>query len=91
MDKESKIIGKDPIKINIEEPLRIADVLKQYSSYVERKASKIWLTCMQAPTLSMLISDVNTYNKENANNPILRDDIVEVLKYEEGWLLLYYK
>lgn len=91
MSKEiQKMNTEDYNRFSTEELLQIADILKQYPNYRKTK-TKHWLTYIQAPTLSKLIEDVNNYNKENIDSPILRDDVVKVLKQGENWLLLYYK
>lgn len=46
---------------------------------------------MQAPTLSRLLSMINTHNMECPNTPILKDDIVDIIKEGEAYVLLYYK
>lgn len=38
-----------------------------------------------------LIDAVNYYNSANAEHPILRDDIAQILKEEGTYILLYYK
>lgn len=46
---------------------------------------------MQAPTLSRLLSMINTHNMECPNTPILKDDIVDIIKEGGAYVLLYYK
>lgn len=58
---------------------------------IPTKVNKTRVTCLQATTLSELISMINTYNENTTHSPILKNDIVSVLKYGEGWILLYYK
>lgn len=52
---------------------------------------KTYLSYMQAPTLSRLMAMVNTHNSECPDEPILRDDIVDIIREGEAYVLLYYK
>lgn len=53
--------------------------------------SKATIEYMQAPTLSRLLSMINTHNRESPDTPILNDDIVDIIKEGEAYVLLYYK
>lgn len=46
---------------------------------------------IQATSLRKLLDNVNTYNKEYPENAILKEDIVEILKEEGTFILLYYR
>lgn len=46
---------------------------------------------MQATSLRELLDNVNTYNKEYPENAILKEDIVEILKEEGTFIMLYYR
>lgn len=64
---------------------------KMLSTPQKNTSSKINLDYMQASTLNKLLSMVNIYNNESSNNPILKDDIVDIVKEEGSYILLYYK
>lgn len=49
------------------------------------------LDFMQSHSLRELIARVNNYNENNPSSPILKEDVVEILKEEETFILLYYK
>lgn len=53
-------------------------------------AKKTQMCYMQAPTLGRLLSNVKYYNKEYPDAPILREDIVDVVKEGGEWILIYY-
>lgn len=44
---------------------------------------------IQATSLRKLLDNVNTYNKEYPENAILKEDIVEILKEEGTFIMLY--
>lgn len=46
---------------------------------------------IQATSLRRLLDNVNTYNKEYPENAILKEDIVEILKEEGTFIMLYYR
>lgn len=46
---------------------------------------------MQATSLRELLDNVNTHNKEYPENAILKEDIVEILKEEGTFIMLYYR
>lgn len=54
----------------------------------EKKTS---IAFIQAHTISELLSIVNTYNVNNPQSPILKEDIVEIMNEEGTHILLYYK
>lgn len=52
---------------------------------------KTQIDYLQANTLRNLLAQVNTYNEEYPDSPILKDDIVNIRKEDNIYLLLYYK
>lgn len=52
---------------------------------------KTQIDYMQAYTLRELLAQVNTHNEEYPESPILKDDIVNIRKEDNIYLLLYYK
>lgn len=46
---------------------------------------------IQATSLRKLLDNVNTYNEEYPENAILKEDIVEILKEEGTFIMLYYR
>lgn len=46
---------------------------------------------IQAPSLRELLAIVNNINKDFPDSPILNDDIVQIMKNGEDYILLYYK
>lgn len=46
---------------------------------------------LQAHSLRDLLNRVNTHNIQCPDCPILKDDIVDILKEEDTFILLYYK
>ena len=46
---------------------------------------------LQAHSLRDLLYNINTYNVNNPEHPILKDDIVDIFKEEDTYILLYYK
>lgn len=53
--------------------------------------TKKHLTYIQASSLRELIERVNTFNHYSPEKSILKDDIVEILKEEGTFILLYYE
>lgn len=87
---ENKIVAE---KKNI-----VGEVISKVNSFDTKFATtnsitntKTRLTCLQATTLSELVYIVNTYNEDITHSPILKNDILSVLKNGEEWILLYYK
>lgn len=62
--------------------------VKNNETIVKGKAT---IDYMQAPTLSRLLTMINTHNNECPNTPILGDDIVDLIKEGEAYVLIYYK
>lgn len=52
---------------------------------------KLFMGYIQAPSLRELLAIVNKLNKDFPDNPILKDDIVQIMKNGEDYILLYYK
>lgn len=52
---------------------------------------KTELSYIQANSLSNVLAIVNKFNSTFPNNPILKDDIVQIMKNGEDYILLYYK
>ena len=52
---------------------------------------KTQISYFSARSLRMLVDTINSYNKDNPNTPILKEDIVDVKETGEGYILLYYK
>lgn len=52
--------------------------------------SKTQIDYFQAHSLRDLLMKVNHYNEGNPSAPILREDIVDILKEEDTYILLYY-
>jgi hypothetical protein len=52
---------------------------------------KTTIDFIQAHTVSELISIINNYNTMNPQNPILKEDIVDIKNDEGTYILLYYK
>lgn len=51
---------------------------------------KTTISYIQGHSLWDLLLAVNNYNK-NSSTPILKEDIVNIIKEEETYILLYYK
>ncbi len=49
------------------------------------------LDFLQCHSLRGLIGMVNQHNEKYPTSPILRDDVVDILKEEDTFILLYYK
>lgn len=58
---------------------------------MEKKKNKTELDYLQAHSLRALLTQVNTHNIENQETPILREDIVDIIKEDDTFILLYYK
>lgn len=52
---------------------------------------KTELSYIQANSLSNILAIVNKLNNYFPDNPILKDDIVQIMKNGEDYILLYYK
>lgn len=52
---------------------------------------KTKLSYIQANSLSNVLAIVNKLNSDFPDNPILKDDIVQIMKNGEDYILLYYK
>ena len=55
------------------------------------QAQKTELSYIQANSLSNILAIVNKLNSDFPDNPILKDDIVQIMKNGEDYILLYYK
>ena len=54
-------------------------------------AKKIIVDYLQAHSIRELLEKVNTHNVNCPNSCILKEDIVEILKEGDTFILLYYK
>lgn len=52
---------------------------------------KTALQVVASHSLSELINWINSYNSTEGNTPILKEDIVQILKEEGSFFLIYYK
>nr|DAD82365.1 MAG TPA: hypothetical protein [CrAss-like virus sp. ctcfK29]DAE39644.1 MAG TPA: hypothetical protein [Crassvirales sp.] len=52
---------------------------------------KTELSYIQANSLSNVLAIVNKLNSDFPDSPILKDDIVQIMKNGEDYILLYYK
>lgn len=52
---------------------------------------KTELSYIQADSLRKMLAVVNIHNSSFPDNPILKDDIVQIMKNGEDYILLYYK
>lgn len=52
---------------------------------------KTELSYIQADSLRKVLAIVNTHNSSFSDSPILKDDIVQIMKNGEDYILLYYK
>ena len=52
---------------------------------------KTELSYIQANSLSNILAIVNKLNSDFPDSPILKDDIVQIMKNDEDYILLYYK
>lgn len=57
----------------------------------EKITQKTELSYIQANSLSNVLAIVNKLNSDYPDNPILKDDIVQIMKNGEDYILLYYK
>ena len=66
---------------------------KRKQSMVKESTVKIkaLIDFFQAHSLRELLDNVNSYNKYHLNHPILKEDIVKILKEEDTYILIYYK
>ena len=55
------------------------------------QTQKTELSYIQANSLSNVLAIVNKLNSDYPDNPILEDDIVQIMKNGEDYILLYYK
>lgn len=55
------------------------------------QTQKTELSYIQANSLSNVLAIVNKLNSDFPDNPILKDDIVQIMKNGEDYILLYYK
>lgn len=55
------------------------------------QAQKTELSYIQANSLSNILAIVNKLNRDFPDSPILKDDIVQIMKNGEDYILLYYK
>lgn len=55
------------------------------------QAQKTELSYIQANSLSNILAIVNKFNRDFPDSPILKDDIVQIMKNGEDYILLYYK
>lgn len=52
---------------------------------------KTELSYIQANSLSNILAIVNKLNRDFPDSPILKDDIVQILKNEDDYILIYYR
>ena len=55
------------------------------------QTQKTELSYIQANSLSNVLAIVNKLNSDYPDNPILKDDIVQIMKNGEDYILIYYK
>lgn len=55
------------------------------------QTQKTELSYIQADSLRKMLAVVNTHNSSFPDEPILKDDIVQIMKNGEDYILLYYK
>lgn len=55
------------------------------------RMAKTHIDFIQASSLRLLLERINSYNDEHPENPILKEDIVELQEREGVNILLYYK
>lgn len=55
------------------------------------QTQKTELSYIQANSLSNVLAIVNKLNSDFPDSPILKDDIVQIMKNGEDYILLYYK
>lgn len=56
-----------------------------------KTVQKIQMDYIQASSLRELLNKVNSHNNEYPECAILKEDIVEILKEEETFIMLYYR
>ena len=56
-----------------------------------KTVQKIQMDYIQASSLRELLNKVNSHNNEYPERAILKEDIVEILKEEETFIMLYYR
>lgn len=56
-----------------------------------KTVQKIQMDYIQASSLRELLNKVNSHNNKYPECAILKEDIVEILKEEETFIMLYYK
>lgn len=56
-----------------------------------KTVQKIQMDYIQASSLRELLNKVNSHNSEYPECAILKEDIVEILKEEETFIMLYYR
>ena len=66
----------------------LRDMMKEDVTPLPKKTAISYIT---AASLRDLIKQVNGYNEFYPDYPILREDVVSVLKEGEGYVLLYYR
>lgn len=52
---------------------------------------KLFMDYIQTSSLRELLATVNKHNKAFPDNPILKDDIVQIINNGGDYILLYYK
>lgn len=57
----------------------------------EEEEKKTQIDFIEASSLRRLLNRVNVHNTECPNNPILKEDVVAVLKEEGTFIMLYYR
>lgn len=57
----------------------------------KKMIQKTELSYIQANSLSNVLAIVNKLNSDFPDSPILKDDIVQIMKNGEDYILLYYK
>lgn len=58
---------------------------------VNLKAVKSQIDFIEGHSLRDVIRKVNLYNLHHENNKILKEDVVQMIKEEDTYVLLYYK
>lgn len=56
----------------------------------KERIQKTELSYIQANSLSNVLAIVNKLNSDFPDSPILKDDIVQIMKNGEDYILLYY-
>lgn len=60
-------------------------------SNIDKRQEKTRIDSLVARSIRDLIDKVNFYNEQCPNTPILKEDIVGILRGEECFTILYYK